>query len=425
MNPLPIFYVRNGIGNIITIPNQQVYLAQTYLSRDAPSGTTVLQVENATDFDATNGSTIIGTIGTQNAERKTISSKTSTSINVGALSFNHSRGELVSQIQYTSIEITTATSRYATFGTPVQIGIQFDQQNTVYNAYTASSGTWYRIRFFNNITSQYSDYSDPATGSSFSETSAGYIIEQARKLIGNTSLPDDFFMSALNEGRKVANTQMGFGRMNEWRAEFEYPIPLLAERNYVDLPSNIDYRDTNRAILNARYNLQSYAGNYKITYQDKRRWNSLSYQNRMSYTSSNVLGDGTATTLPLVTSGDFLSAGTAFISTDKVNQSILQVAYTGNNTTTNTLTGISTGTTGIYRTMGTATITIAAPGVVTNTGHGLVADDIVSFTTTGALPTGLSANTIYYVLSSGLTANTFQLSTVRGGTAITTAASLS
>jgi hypothetical protein len=68
----------------------------------------------------------------------------------------------------------------------------------------------------------------------------------------------------------------------------------------------------------------------------------------------------------------------------------------------------------------TVTITIATPGVVTWTAHGLVADDAVRFTTSGALPTGLVAGTTYYVLASGLTANSFQVATTPGGAAIAT-----
>lgn len=75
--------------------------------------------------------------------------------------------------------------------------------------------------------------------------------------------------------------------------------------------------------------------------------------------------------------------------------------------------------------LGAATITIATPGVVSNTAHGLVLDDKVYFTTTGALPTGLSVNTIYYVISAGLTADAFQLSATKGGSAINTSGSQS
>jgi hypothetical protein len=65
----------------------------------------------------------------------------------------------------------------------------------------------------------------------------------------------------------------------------------------------------------------------------------------------------------------------------------------------------------------TATFTIAAPAVVTVTtapNNGT----IVVFTTTGALPTGLTVGVEYFVINQ--TATTFQVSLTRGGTAITT-----
>ena len=67
----------------------------------------------------------------------------------------------------------------------------------------------------------------------------------------------------------------------------------------------------------------------------------------------------------------------------------------------------------------TVTITIAAPGVVTWTAHGLSVNDTIRFTTTGALPTGLAINTTYYV-KTVLSANTFTVSTSAGGAAVTT-----
>lgn len=67
----------------------------------------------------------------------------------------------------------------------------------------------------------------------------------------------------------------------------------------------------------------------------------------------------------------------------------------------------------------TVTITIANPGVVTWTSHGLSAGDPIRFTTTGALPTGLAINTTYYV-KQVLSANTFTVSSTVGGAAITT-----
>lgn len=68
----------------------------------------------------------------------------------------------------------------------------------------------------------------------------------------------------------------------------------------------------------------------------------------------------------------------------------------------------------------TITMTIASPGVVTWTSHGFVGGEKVVFTTTGALPTGVTAGTTYYVLSTSITANTFRFSTTSGGSAVNT-----
>lgn len=69
------------------------------------------------------------------------------------------------------------------------------------------------------------------------------------------------------------------------------------------------------------------------------------------------------------------------------------------------------------------TITIASPGVVTWNAHGFSAGMPVAFSTTGALPTGLSVGTTYYVVSP--TTNTFQVSATSGGAAINTSGSQS
>src|SRR5581483_5901021 len=57
------------------------------------------------------------------------------------------------------------------------------------------------------------------------------------------------------------------------------------------------------------------------------------------------------------------------------------------------------------------TVTLASPGVFTWQKHGFVGGEAVEFTTTGALPTGLTAGTIYYVAKdANLTTNTFAVS---------------
>jgi hypothetical protein len=69
---------------------------------------------------------------------------------------------------------------------------------------------------------------------------------------------------------------------------------------------------------------------------------------------------------------------------------------------------ISNGASGSFANV---TITIASPAVITYTAHGFSANSPISFTTTGALPTGLTAGTNYYIVGSSITANTFEVAT--------------
>lgn len=70
------------------------------------------------------------------------------------------------------------------------------------------------------------------------------------------------------------------------------------------------------------------------------------------------------------------------------------------------------------RTLTPVTITIANPGVVTSAGHGLTNGQAVVFSTTGALPTGITAGTRYFVANK--TDDTFEFEATVGGGSIET-----
>jgi hypothetical protein len=73
----------------------------------------------------------------------------------------------------------------------------------------------------------------------------------------------------------------------------------------------------------------------------------------------------------------------------------------------------------------TCTISIASPAVISLAAHGYAAGTQVFFTTTGALPTGITAGTPYYVIAAGLGANVFEVSASFGGAAVNTSGSQS
>jgi len=100
----------------------------------------------------------------------------------------------------------------------------------------------------------------------------------------------------------------------------------------------------------------------------------------------------------------FTEMSLALNSTDNLSEHVYDIFVFDDSGTLRLGTGPS------WRTASTVTITIATPGVVTWTGHGLTEGAPVIFSTTGALPTGLTAGTTYYV-GKNVTANTFSVAT--------------
>ena len=67
----------------------------------------------------------------------------------------------------------------------------------------------------------------------------------------------------------------------------------------------------------------------------------------------------------------------------------------------------------------TCTFTSGTPGTINVNDHGLIAGDLVIFTTTGTLPSGITAaTTTYFVTATNLATNTFTVSATLGGAAI-------
>jgi len=103
-----------------------------------------------------------------------------------------------------------------------------------------------------------------------------------------------------------------------------------------------------------------------------------------------------------------------------VGQTISGTGVTGGTTITAIVIGsggVGTYTVSASQTVSSTTITATTnPGVVTVT-SAPTNGDVVTFTTTGALPTGLTAGTEYYVINR--TSTTFQVSATSGGAAIT------
>ena len=239
---IPILKVDHNTGNTLTIQNFFESLNTSYLLGDQVSGTTILGAINGTLFTTTNPYVVIGGFGSDTAELRSVSSSTATTVVVSSVtSFAHAQGEPIQNVRYNQVVIESATSQGGSYSVLATVNIDWTNSSTIYQHGAGTATTWYRVRFLNGGATVYSDYSDEAASSSFGVTTAGYLIERARSQMGDTTgLTDSFFVGALNDARNLANTNFGYGRMNEWRQNFEFPIQMLAGRNFVTLPTNID-----------------------------------------------------------------------------------------------------------------------------------------------------------------------------------------
>lgn len=74
----------------------------------------------------------------------------------------------------------------------------------------------------------------------------------------------------------------------------------------------------------------------------------------------------------------------------------------------------------VSRVQALTSISNASPAVFTKAAHGYAIGDSIVLSTSGTLPTGLTAGTVYYIITAGFTVNAFEVALTPGGTAINT-----
>lgn len=298
---------------------------------------------------------LVGIIGAENTElntTNTITSKTQLSTSSG-LSLYHNTGEEISEIAYDKIEIYKSDTELGSYTQIATIDFNVKSNETVFNDPTSGAGVYYKVRFVNSGTAypfggntSYYGATDFATGTSASSVTsdtAKYLIDSVKSTLGidsnDSELNDNFFLSALNDARRIYDTDFTFGRNNEWRQEFNYPIKMKAGSNFINLPTDIDFSETNRSIFRARLARSIGGYNQPMKYVDKSEWNSILTVS--SYTTNTSAITSGATSIVLNNTGDLPSNGSLYVATEDYTSNILVITYTANNKDTNTLTGVT------------------------------------------------------------------------------------
>lgn len=341
----PQILIRHNIGNIIEIPNELNPKVFTYLSNNFAIGVTALTVDNAIDFTAGSIIVVLGSVGAENCEFGYPSAHTDTAFTVAATKQPHNRGDLVTQVNYDQIEISKASTIDGSYSVLATLTLFLTQQKTVQFDSVGLVTDYYKLRWKNSVTGEYSSYSDPISVLSYPENSVGNLISSVLTAMGvsenDPKITIPFCISALNDARAYTKEKL-YGIRHAWQANFEWPIQVLAGTNFVYLPEDIDFNETDRSMLSGRFIMNNVLAPFNLRYIDKRSWNQVAFNVGGSVTTSETAI--AATEIDVQSAGDFLPAnneGVAYIATSEFDQEILQIAYTGIDLATKKLTGVT------------------------------------------------------------------------------------
>lgn len=372
----PQISIRHNIGNIIEIPNQLNSNVFTYLSNNFSIGVTALSVDNAIDFTSGNTILLLGSIGAENAEFAYASAHTDQGFTVGATKMPHNRGDLVAEINYDQVEISKSATLGGAYSVLATLSLFVTQQKTIQFDAAGLTTDYYKLRWKNSVTGEFSEYSDPISVLSYPVNSVGSVIFPVLKAMGvsenDTKITAPFCIEAINDARKYVNMKL-YGIRHAWRSEFEYPLQVLAGSNFVLLPDDIDFDESDRSLLSARFIQGNVLAPFNLHYIDKRSWNQVAFNVGGSVTVGETSSG--AVTIDLFSAGDFPTAseGVAYIATTAYDQEMLQIAYTGVDLTTNQLTGV----TGITRDIPAGTQVWVTPSMAQPINYTVYDDKIV------------------------------------------------
>lgn len=148
------------------------------LSQSAAAGVASFSVLNNEGLAADNY-VLIGELGEEQTELKKISSISGAgTINLtSSLSHNHGPGVVVSKILYNQVEISFKTTLNGTFSTITTTDLEPDDLFTVYNHVLGVETNYYRIRFYNETSGNYTDYSEILPGTGLETDQVGLMID--------------------------------------------------------------------------------------------------------------------------------------------------------------------------------------------------------------------------------------------------------
>lgn len=158
----------------------------TTISSTLSASSTEVTLRN-TDGLAANDYVVIGRMGSEQAELERISSvDDATTITLAsAVSFQHDINTQVSTIPFNQVEISRKTTASGSWSVLTTTDLQVDSLQTAYDDTSGQSSYFYRVRFKNENSGQFSDYSSELKGTGFDSRTVKPMIDTILRRLGD------------------------------------------------------------------------------------------------------------------------------------------------------------------------------------------------------------------------------------------------
>ena len=338
--------LNSPIGNdlFFALPNLSGN-TRSFIETDVAAGGGSLSA-NGTFFEV-DQFVIVGQLLQGKSEIVKISAVDSTSITLDTnLVFSHNRGDVITLIEYDQLTPERSTNAGVNFSALSAVDINPQVPETYLQRSGDNTTDVYRYRFYNSESTLYSGYSDNVTATGYADNSVYAIKERALSQLGeetNELITNDFLNSSLNEGRRIVDTGSAVvdgisQRVFRWsfRTKFNTDIGSIIPGQWsIAAPTDLRDRNTYKNILSLRIGRQ----NFPLVYQDNRRFRQ-NYLNVGHTTIATAVSSGD-TSLVLESSGDFNDSGNIIIASPNVSTDKDEVAYTANDLSAETLSGVT------------------------------------------------------------------------------------
>lgn len=217
-------------------------LERTYLSQSYVAGTSSFSVKNAQGF-ANSKAILIGKQGDERSEILTTSTVTQpNTVAVSAASkFGHNADDPVYLLKYNQIKFYRATAIDGTYNVIATVDLDVDNSDgiTRYDDTAGLTTSYYKIKFYNSLTTEESDFSDPIAATGHQLRAAGKVIDAVVRRVRDT----DYVVLSVDEYLDIM-TEVNDDLITQAHRPYRFlkrkiTLNTSAGVNYIDLDTTV------------------------------------------------------------------------------------------------------------------------------------------------------------------------------------------